>query len=102
MMGEVVTVEVSSIILMLVGLTIVINAVDLVRVLIGLELMFNSIFVMLAALYVYNPALATLITLISVTTSAAEFMALITLVITIDRVKRTIAVSSIRAGGDKP
>ncbi|MFP3240825.1 MAG: NADH-quinone oxidoreductase subunit K [Caldivirga sp.] len=102
MIGVSVSIIVTAVLILTIGLTVVINARDLIRLLIGLELMFNSVFLTAAMLYVYQPYLAFVIITISVITSAAEFIALITAILAIDRVRRSIETRGVLAGGDKP
>ncbi|MGC8571505.1 NADH-quinone oxidoreductase subunit K [Caldivirga sp.] len=101
MIGESLSLIVTAILILSIGLTVVINSRDLIRLLIGLELMFNSIFLTAVALYVYQPYLAFIVVTVSVITSAAEFIALITAILTIDRMRKNIETRSILAGGDK-
>lgn len=102
MIGEALSLIVTAILVLSIGLTVVINSRDLIRLLIGLELMFNSVFLTTVALYVYQPYLAFIIITISVITSAAEFIALITAILTVDKMRKNIETRSILAGGDKP
>lgn len=102
MIGEALSLIVTAILVLSIGLTVVINSRDLIRLLIGLELMFNSVFLTAVALYVYQPYLAFIVVTISVITSAAEFIALITAILTVDKMRKNIETKSILAGGDKP
>ncbi|MGC9136334.1 NADH-quinone oxidoreductase subunit K [Caldivirga sp.] len=102
MIGEALSLIVTAVLILSIGLTVVINSRDLIRLLIGLELMFNSVFLTAVALYVYQPYLAFIVVAVSVITSAAEFIALITAILTIDRMRKNIETRGILAGGDKP
>lgn len=102
MIGVAVSIIAAAIAILLIGLVITINSRDLIRMLIGLELMFNSVFLTSVMLYVYQPYLAFLVVTVSVVTSAAEFMALITAILTMDKVRRSIETRNVVAGGDKP
>lgn len=91
---------VSSITVLGIGYVVVANSLDLVRLLIGLELMFNSIFLALVGLYMVDPPLVAFgITIISVLTSATEFIALIVAILSIDRITKNISLDVLRAGG---
>ncbi|GGP18856.1 hypothetical protein GCM10007981_00180 [Thermocladium modestius] len=92
---------VSSITVLGIGYVVVANSLDLVRLLIGLELMFNSIFLALVGLYMVDPLVAFGITIISVLTSATEFIALIVAILSIDRITKNISLDVLRAGGEE-
>jgi len=92
---------ISSITVLGIGYVVVANSLDLVRLLIGLELMFNSIFLALVGLYMVDPLVAFGITIISVLTSATEFIALIVAILSIDKITRNIALDVLRAGGEE-
>ncbi len=99
-MIDAVSLFVSSITVLGVGYVVVANSHDLVRLLIGLELMFNSIFLALVALYMVDPLVAFGVTIISVLTSATEFIALIVAILSIDKITRNVGVDVLRAGGE--
>ena len=91
----------SSITVLGIGYVVVANSLDLVRLLIGLELMFNSIFLALVGLYMVDPLVAFGITIISVLTSATEFIALIVAILSIDKITKNISLDALRAGGEE-
>lgn len=100
MMGGQLSIIVTAILILFIGLVVVMESRDLIRMLIGLELMFNSVFFTLVALYAYQPYLTFLVVTVSVLTSAAEFIALIMAILTLDRLTRSIRTSDVTAGGE--
>lgn len=90
----------ASIILMI-GYYSALRANDLIRVLISLELMFNAIFLALVPLFAVNAVVAFGILIVTILSSSTEFMTLITAIMALDRVRKSVRVEEIRAGGEQ-
>ena len=89
----------ASIILMI-GYYSALRANDLIRVLISLELMFNAIFLVLIPLFAVNSVVALGILIVTILSSSTEFMTLITAIMAMDRVRKSVRVEEIKAGGE--
>jgi len=86
--------------ILMVGYYSAVSSPDLVRILISLELMFNSLFLALLPMFSLDPNVALGILVVTVFTSAAEFMVLIVAIIALDHLKRSTTVEEVRAGGE--
>lgn len=89
----------ASIILMI-GYFVSIRANDLIRVLISLELMFNAIFLALTPLFMINATVALGVLVVTILASSTEFMSLIIAIMSLDRIRKTVSVEEIKAGGE--
>ncbi len=87
-------------ILLMIGYYSALRANDLIRVLISLELMFNAVFLVLIPLFAVNAFAAFGILIVTILTSSTEFMTLITAIMALDRVRKSVRVEGIRAGGE--
>ena len=90
----------ASIILMI-GYYSALSANDLIRVLISLEVMFNAIFLSLIPLFAVDPVVAFGILIVTILTSSTEFMTLITAIMAMDRIRKSVRVEEIKAGGEQ-
>ncbi|WP_069807339.1 F420H(2):quinone oxidoreductase [Vulcanisaeta thermophila] len=89
----------ASIILMI-GYFVSLRANDLIRMLIALELMFNAIFLSAIPLFMINATVALGVLVVSILSSSTEFMTLIIAIMSLDRVRKSVRVEEIRAGGE--
>jgi NADH-quinone oxidoreductase subunit K len=87
-------------ILLMIGYYSALRASDLIRVLISLELMFNAIFLALIPLFAVNPVVAFGVLIVTILTSSTEFMTLIIAIMALDRVRKSVRVEEVRAGGE--
>ncbi|GAB6945889.1 F420H(2):quinone oxidoreductase [Vulcanisaeta sp. JCM 16161] len=90
----------ASIILMI-GYYSALRANDLIRVLISLELMFNAIFLALIPLFAVDAVVALGILIVTILSSSTEFMTLITAIMAMDRIRKSVSVEEIKAGGEQ-
>ncbi|GAB6945718.1 NADH-quinone oxidoreductase subunit K [Vulcanisaeta sp. JCM 14467] len=90
----------ASIILMI-GYYSALRANDLIRVLISLELMFNAIFLALVPFFAVNAVVALGILIVTILSSSTEFMTLITAIMAMDRIRKSVRVEEIKAGGEQ-
>ncbi|WP_054857388.1 NADH-quinone oxidoreductase subunit K [Vulcanisaeta sp. JCM 16159] len=90
----------ASIILMT-GYYSALRANDLIRILISLELMFNAIFLTLIPLFTVSPVIAFGILIVVILSSSTEFMTLIIAIMAMDRIRRSVRVEEIKAGGEQ-
>ncbi|BDR93083.1 NADH-quinone oxidoreductase subunit K [Vulcanisaeta souniana] len=90
----------ASIILMI-GYYSALRANDLIRVLISLELMFNAIFLALIPLFAVNPVVAFGILIVTILASSTEFMTLIIAIMSMDRIRKSVRVEEVKAGGEQ-
>ena len=88
-------------VLLMIGYYSTLRASDLIRVLISLELMFNAIFLVLVPLFAVNSIVAFGILIVTILSSSTEFMTLITAVMAMDRVRKSVSVEEIKAGGEQ-
>lgn len=75
-------------------------AKDLIRLLISLELMFASVFLAIIPLFSINSSLAYTIAILTIFTSCCELLILITAIILLDRMKKSISVEAASVGGE--
>ncbi|ADY00769.1 NADH-quinone oxidoreductase, subunit K [Vulcanisaeta moutnovskia 768-28] len=88
-------------ILLMIGYYSALRASDLIRVLISLELMFNAIFLTLVPFFAVNAIAAFGILIVTILTSSTEFMTLITAIMAMDKVRKSVRVEEIKAGGEQ-
>ncbi|MCG2864018.1 MAG: NADH-quinone oxidoreductase subunit K [Vulcanisaeta sp.] len=86
--------------LLMIGYYSALRANDLIRVLISLELMFNAIFLTLIPLFAVDPVTALGVLVVTILTSSTEFMTLIIAIMALDRVRKSVRVEEVRAGGE--
>ncbi len=101
-MNQVAMVLSLSVIILMVGLYTAVSSRDLIRLLISLELMFGAVFLSLIPLFSIGELvkISFSIAVLTVFTSSAELLVLITAIIILDRQKRTIMTDVISAGGE--
>jgi len=101
-MNQVAIVLSLSAIILMVGLYTAVSSRDLIRLLISLELMFGAVFLSLIPLFSIGELVKVSfsIAVLTVFTSSAELLVLITAIIILDRQKRTIMTDAISAGGE--
>ncbi|WP_243675065.1 F420H(2):quinone oxidoreductase [Vulcanisaeta distributa] len=68
---------------------------------ISLELMFNAIFLTLIPLFAVSPVIAFGILIVVILSSSTEFMTLIIAIMAMDRIRRSVRVEEIKAGGEQ-
>ncbi|MCS7121104.1 MAG: F420H(2):quinone oxidoreductase [Archaeoglobaceae archaeon] len=78
-----------------------ISAKDLIRLLISLELMFASVFLAIVPLFALKPSTAYMVAILTIFTSSCELLILITAIILLDRIKRSIAIEAVSVGGER-
>lgn len=91
-----------SVVILMVGLYTAVSSRDLIRLLISLELMFGAVFLALIPLFSIGELVKVSfsIAVLTVFTSSAELLVLITAIIILDRQKRTVMTDVISAGGE--
>jgi NADH-quinone oxidoreductase subunit K len=86
----------------MVAYTMAVSSKDLIRLLISLEMMFGAVFLALIPLFSIESLLdeSFILAIITIFTSSSELLVLIASIIKIDRLRKDIMVSTIKAGGD--
>jgi len=77
-----------------------ISARDLVRLLISLELMFSAVFLAIIPLFSISAQMAFAVLVITIFTSSAELLVLITAIVITDRLRRGVEIEKVSVGGD--
>jgi NADH-quinone oxidoreductase subunit K len=78
-----------------------ISARDLVRLLISLELMFSAVFLAIIPLFSISAQMAFAVLVITIFTSSAELLVLITAIVITDRLRKGVEIEKASVGGDK-
>jgi NADH-quinone oxidoreductase subunit K len=77
-----------------------ISARDLVRLLISLELMFSAVFLAIIPLFSISAQMAFAVLVITIFTSSAELLVLITAIVITDRLRKGVEIEKASVGGD--
>ncbi|MEM4574948.1 MAG: F420H(2):quinone oxidoreductase [Archaeoglobaceae archaeon] len=86
--------------LLIIAYLMAISAKDLVRLLISLELMFSAVFLAIIPLFSIAPAMAFTLLVVTIFTSSAELLVLITAIVITDKFRKGVEIEKISIGGD--
>ncbi len=89
-----------AICLLIIAYLMAISARDLVRLLISLELMFSAVFLAIIPLFSISAQMAFAVLVITIFTSSAELLVLITAIVITDRLRRGVEIEKVSVGGD--
>jgi len=89
-----------AICLLIIAYLIAISARDLVRLLISLELMFSAVFLAIIPLFSISAQIAFAVLVITIFTSSAELLVLITAIVITDRLRKGVEIEKASVGGD--
>lgn len=90
-----------AICLLIIAYLMAISARDLVRLLISLELMFSAVFLAIIPLFSISAQMAFAVLVITIFTSSAELLVLITAIVITDRLRKGVEIEKASVGGDK-
>lgn len=89
-----------AICLLIIAYLMAISARDLVRLLISLELMFSAVFLAIIPLFSISAQMAFAVLVITIFTSSAELLVLITAIVITDRLRKGVEIEKASVGGD--